>query len=533
MRAAAVAALARRASRPAFPMRRALAARATADATASSSHACCSRCRGEGATFSFSRAQKKRRRVENATHREKPEKRTECTECGGSGVVPGAPERSSEGPGVAIVGGGVGGAALALALTQRGVRAVVYERDASFEARKQGYGLTMQKYSGGVALRSLGLTLRGVGSAAHVSLDSSGRVLGLYGHSAREEASDASATDATVSEAASDEKRNVHLPRQKLRQSLLDALEPGTVKWGKRLERYEESDDGVTLVFEDGTTEEAGILVGADGIFSRVRAQKLGDEPLSYLGVLVVLGICRGVDHALCRNKVFQVVDGENRMYAMPFTASADGDGCIPPFDGVERVETADDEPGAMMWQLSFPVAESEARALAEDPVRLREEAMRRCGDWPEPVAQLLTQTREDCMAGYPAYDRDMTPASTLRGEESSLVTLIGDAAHPMSPFKGQGANQALLDAVQLARCVVRTPRYLLPGKRRHGCAFPFENTHEALAEAERLMLSRARGKVEKSRAAAKYLHSQAALAEGNCVRAHAAEAAETGVREE
>lgn len=533
MRAAAVAALARRASRPAFPMRRALAARATADATASSSHACCSRCRGEGATFSFSRAQKKRRRVENATHREKPEKRTECAECGGSGVVPGAPERSSEGPGVAIVGGGVGGAALALALTQRGVRTVVYERDASFEARKQGYGLTMQKYSGGVALRSLGLTLRGVGSDAHVSLDSSGRVLGLYGHSAREEASDASATDATVSEAASDEKRNVHLPRQKLRQSLLDALEPGTVKWGKRLERYEESDDGVTLMFEDGTTEEAGILVGADGIFSRVRAQKLGDEPLSYLGVLVVLGICRGVDHALCRNKVFQVVDGENRMYAMPFTASADGDGCIPPFEGVERVETADDEPGAMMWQLSFPVAESEARALAEDPVRLREEAMRRCGDWPEPVAQLLTQTREDCMAGYPAYDRDITPASTLRGEESSLVTLIGDAAHPMSPFKGQGANQALLDAVQLARCIVRTPRYLLPGQRRHGCAFPFENTHEALAEAERLMLSRARGKVEKSRAAAKYLHSQAALAEGNCVRAHAAEAAETGVREE
>ena len=272
MRAVAVAALARRASRPAFPMRRALAARATADATASSSHACCSRCRGEGATFSFSRAQKKRRRVENATHREKPEKRTECAECGGSGVVPGAPERSSEGPGVAIVGGGVGGAALALALTQRGVRTVVYERDASFEARKQGYGLTMQKYSGGVALRSLGLTLRGVGSDAHVSLDSNGRVLGLYGHSAREEASDASATDATVSEAASDEKRNVHLPRQKLRQSLLDALEPGTVKWGKRLERYEESDDGVTLMFEDGTTEEAGILVGADGIFSRARA---------------------------------------------------------------------------------------------------------------------------------------------------------------------------------------------------------------------------------------------------------------------
>ena len=195
---------------------------------------------------------------------------------------------------------------MALALTQRGVRATVYERDERFEARKQGYGLTMQKYSGGAALRALGLALRGVGSDAHVSMDANGRVLGEYGHSARrraggeEDADDGARDGSAVAEAVSDEKRNVHLPRQKLRQSLLDALEPGVVRWGKRLERYEETEDGVTLRFDDGTSEEAGILVGADGIFSRVRAQKLGDDPLSYLGVLVVLGICRGGGRSRC-----------------------------------------------------------------------------------------------------------------------------------------------------------------------------------------------------------------------------------------
>ena len=495
-------------------------------------YACCARCRGEGATFSLSKAQRKRRNGETEEQRAvrmSPDKRSECAECAGSGVTLGTPRQPSTSARVAIIGGGIGGAALALALQQRGVASTVYERDARFEARKQGYGLTMQKYSGGAALRSLGLRLRGVGSDAHVSLASNGRVLGRYGHSERVGASaNVDADDGeqgAVAEAKSDEKRNVHMPRQKLRQSLLEALNPGTVEWNKKFDRYEQApgSDEVVVYFEDGSSSTVDVVVGADGIFSRVRAQKLGDDPLSYLGVIVVLGICRGTSHELCKNKVFQVVDGENRMYAMPFTASPDGDGCIPPIDGFNAPVDAANAPGAMMWQLSFPVTEDEAKAFSADPKALRDEALRRCGSWPEPVGELLAQTREDCMAGYPAYDRDMTPAHVLRGDASSLVTLIGDAAHPMSPFKGQGANQALLDAVHLARCIVRTPKFLLPGERRYGNVRPFETTSDALADAERAMLQRSKGKVTKSRDAAKYLHSPAALAEGNCVRAHAA----------
>ena len=82
--------------------------------------------------------------------------------------------------------------------------------------------------------------------------------------------------------------------------------------------------------------------------------------------------------------------------------------------------------------------------------------------------------------------------------------TLLGDAAHPMAPFKAQGANQALLDAVSLARCLVKTD--LAPGPARR-------SVDEALAEYWAEMAPRASAKVAASRNAARLLHSPAALA--------------------
>ena len=88
-------------------------------------------------------------------------------------------------------------------------------------------------------------------------------------------------------------------------------------------------------------------------------------------------------------------------------------------------------------------------------------------------------------------------------------ITLLGDAAHPMSPFKGQGANQALLDALSLARMIVR------------GC-LPRSNWREAglrsrvLSEYEAEMLERSAIKVQDSAAAAGFLHSEVVLHESN-----------------
>jgi 2-polyprenyl-6-methoxyphenol hydroxylase-like FAD-dependent oxidoreductase len=104
-------------------------------------------------------------------------------------------------------------------------------------------------------------------------------------------------------------------------------------------------------------------------------------------------------------------------------------------------------------------------------------------------------------------YDRELLePELLAKGQQ---VTLIGDAAHPMSPFKGQGANQALLDALSLARVISR------------GCR-PFSQWRKVglrksvLTEFESEMLARSATKVNDSAAAAQFLHSEIVLHEGD-----------------
>jgi len=392
---------------------------------------------------------------------------------------------------VAIIGGGIGGLALAIALRQRHVRCTVFEKDASFDVRRQGYGLTLQQGSRSLARLGVGADVAAAStySSSHWVFDQGGGVLAFWGalfdrklscsqrglqesveaRRAKEDGEDSegekgspkrgSGTSPSKEQKNSGPqlgRNNFHIPRQALRDILLKALPPDTVVWGAPISHlapvlqsparsvkdggdYEgPSRRGVDVHFDsDRPNFRATVVVACDGIHSRVRRQLVGD-PLRYLGYLVILGIAKSASMPLCKDRIFQTSDGSARIFVMPFSATEH------------------------MWQLSFQLSEDVALHLARHPDELRQAALDRCKGWHSPVPELLASTPPSATSGYPAYDRPPPSTSTsslhslLGSECGGLVTLLGDAAHCMSPFKGQGANQALLDAVVFAESLHR-----------------------------------------------------------------------------
>lgn len=410
-----------------------------------------------------------------------------CDNCSGSGLIPASshPIADSENyPHVAIIGAGIGGVALAVACLHRGIPFTLYERDSTFNARAQGYGLTLQQAS--KAIKGFGLfSLKdGSHSSRHVVHTTEGKEITEWGKR----------THANPNK--SPKRINVHIPRQALRLELLEQLgEHDSVKWGHRLVGFKQCEDkDVELSFQvNGKIKiaKADLVVGADGVRSAVRSLLIGEDitPLRYLGYVVILGICslealKGVESSLLDSEtVFQTVNGHERIYVMPYSLDS------------------------VMWQFSFPMPEEEAKALsAQGAQALKEEACRRA-QWHKPIPQILSETLPAQISGYPVYDRELLKPELL--EQAGAVTLIGDAAHPMSPFKGQGANQALLDALALARHIAIACT-TLPKWRETGIR------EIVLTEFEEEMLARSASKVKDSAEVVELLHSKGALREGD-----------------
>ncbi len=445
----------------------------------------CQNCKGQGKK---NRKQPKKSLIQQEIIVSKNEQ-ISCKKCLGSGIITTAnfPQIDAENyPNIAIIGGGIGGVALAVACLHRGIPFTLFERDKSFSDRSQGYGLTLQQAS--KAMKSFGIQSlkEGIVSSKHIVHTTEGNIIGEWGMR-KWMPSDTK---------KSQKQTNIHIARQSLRLALLEQLGGhNSVQWGHQLLDFKESDTKIDLSFQvNGEIKnvQTDILVGADGIRSSVRKLLLGEEilPLRYLDCMVILGICslkslKNIESPLLDGAtVFQTANGNERIYMMPYSEEA------------------------IMWQLSFPISEEAAKEIStKGKNSLKEEAIQRT-NWHSPIPEIIKATLESEISGYPVYDREILSTTLLEKTEKN-ITLIGDAAHPMSPFKGQGANQALLDALSLAREITKkctkSSNWKEIGIRK-----------SVLNDFESEMLSRSASKVKDSAEAAKFLHSKTVLQEGN-----------------
>ncbi|MBO0751920.1 MAG: FAD-dependent monooxygenase [Bradyrhizobiaceae bacterium] len=351
---------------------------------------------------------------------------------------------------VIIIGGGIGGLALAQGLKKSGIGFAVYERDLTPVSRVQGYRVHINP-SGSKALheclpphlfeafvRTCGKPSPGV----HFVTERM-KVLFAVNHIAREP-SGGVAQHRSVS-------------RITLRQVLLSGIEDA-VHFGKSFVRYEEAKTGrIIAYFDDGTTAEGDLLVAADGGGSRVRRQFLPHAERIDTGVVGIAG------------KVFLDDDGRSRIapqlrsgmtlasgsggYCL-FVALQDIDGVAKDGFGGNTVPVTDNHldnaRSYLMWAFS---ARRERLGLAgRDPYRMPGEELRSIAlaamsarSWDERLQTLVQLADADTINALAI--RTSVPVAAW---QTKRVTLLGDAIHSMTPYRGIGANVALKDAMRL-----------------------------------------------------------------------------------
>lgn len=387
------------------------------------------------------------------------------------------------------------GLAAALALQNVGFTNIhIYERDREFHDRRQGFGMTLTNNLTG-ALAKLGLReecqKKSCPSSSHYLFDSSGQVLGYYGRYFSNHLNPAAENriqnDNNTTELQSSQGFNLRIPRQMLRQMLYDRLDSNVVQviWGMKLIDFVEYEDKVSLEFYqnilsyrtsssataidpskgsvDAVSYDYDILVGCDGIRSIVR--ELRDSklyksipnpcPLSYLGVSVILGLST-FEHPLINDRGFYVLDGLHRLFIMPFQQpnKLHAAECI---SAAHHSCSCPCQSRLTMWQLSFNgLTEEEAILLRnKSPEDMLLIAKEKVSSWFHPVVDVISHTVLSEIWATPLYDRNPMQQSKIPlydGVIGSRVVVLGDACHPMSMFKGQGANQSMEDGPLLAK---------------------------------------------------------------------------------
>ena len=372
-------------------------------------------------------------------------------------------------PHIAIIGGGLGGFSLLMHLHRLGIPATLYERDQSLEARSHlGGVLDMHYESGQRSLREAGLEEHWRKFAVPEGEDtkiinSQGNVLhedhGFSGPPPEEGKHDETpiqeidtdtgyiiAADAHSSNHPIDVHERPEVDRRILRQIMHDAVPQSMVKWGHALKSTEQLPNGAyELTFSNGITVKADFVIGADGTHSRIRPL-ISSAKLAYTGfggaeISLTPEVAAASEHTDLAEAV-----GQGHAFIL-----GDQKALIPQRNGDGRVRV----------YAFFPADAS--FVLPAEPDIAREVLLESYQGWAPWLLKFIKYCDSNAI-----YQRTLYVLPIGHNwEHRPNITLLGDAAHVMSPFAGEGANLAMLDGLELALALANARSKANPGDLR------------------------------------------------------------------
>jgi 2-polyprenyl-6-methoxyphenol hydroxylase-like FAD-dependent oxidoreductase len=322
---------------------------------------------------------------------------------------------------VAIVGGGMGGLTLARLLQMQNADVKVYERDFNCEIRVQGSTLDLHEGSGLEAMKQADLLddfyanyrptaskIRIVDKALKIKFDD---------HS----------SEKTVSE------NRPEIDRAPLRDILLNSLKPYTVVWDSHFVSMEKQNSGWLLHFKNGTSAYADIVIAADGANSKIRTYISDIKPI-YSGITLIEGNIYNAEKNA--PKLFEFTKG----------------GKVMAFGNEQFIGYGTKGDGSIMFVASFKVPEN---WVTQSSIDFKNK---------EQVFTWFKETYATWSAEWHEFFTNDDVHFILRPQyyfplnqtwvTQDNLTMLGDAAHRMPPFAGEGANVAMQDAFELAECL-------------------------------------------------------------------------------
>lgn len=369
---------------------------------------------------------------------------------------------------VAIIGGGPGGLTLARLLQLQNVNVKLYERDLNKDARVQGSPLDMHDGSGLAAIHKAELFEQ----FRNNFLPGADKTL-ILNENAEVFYSD---HEINVHEDFGNEHFRPEIDRGALRKILLESLKPETVIWNSHFVSMEKQNEGWLLHFKDGKSAYADIVIASDGANSKIRPY-ITDIKAFYTGIVMLEGNI--YDSAKNAPHIASLIDG----------------GKIMAFGDTKNILLGQKGGGDLGFYASFKTDENWATTNGldyNDKTQVLNWFKKQYPEW----SSIWYELFENVSAPFiprPIYCMPLDQ----NWEALPNLTMIGDAAHVMPPFAGEGANMAMLDALELSECLT-SDQYI--------------TVQEAISSYENKMRERASKAAQESIENGEKMHSKDAL---------------------